>query len=319
MSLLICAETVSYYRHYVMDIDHDNIYITEEVRQIDRDREKLKKPSVLPLKHFERDFYVDPMRKKLRRQEWFSIAYSLLYMILIILGISGLFLIDWVCYTGLDVVRQNALVNFTQTGFFNFTVSVNGSGLLARIIRNVTSGLNFTEFLSLNETNANCLPRPTFTSWQSYLKVYALAAAILYMTVNLTYSKRMMSVVCGNYFPKKHQMRVKYLYNQMLIRRRIYFEESLLNLVGEKHVQRGHDANEMTRTDRGRRGKPQPKLTTLGAVKQKFQTLLKRFGTAYRRMLEKCFGRVNSTVYCTACLERREYTACLLTYPSEFR
>lgn len=299
-----------------MDIDHDNIYITEELRRIDRDRVRQKKPSVLPLKHFERDFYVDPMRKKLRRQEWFSIAYSLLYMVLIILGISGLFLIDWVYYTGLDVVRQNALVNFTQTGFFNFSVSVNGSGLLARIIRNATSGLNFTEFQSINETNANCLPKPTLTSWQSYLTVYALAAAILYMTVNLTYSTRLMSVVCGNYFPKKHQMRVKYLYNQMLIRRRIYFEESLLNLVGEQNVRGAHKAHKRTRKNPGRRGKPQTMTTTtLGAVKQKLITFLRRFCNAWKRMVQKCFGRVKSAVYCTVCLEKGEN---ITTYPSEF-
>lgn len=219
-----------------MDIAYDNIYLTDELREIDANRATYRLPAVLPLKHYECDFYVDPLSKRLRRAEWFRITYGIIYTVLLVLGVSCLFFIDWIYYTGLDVVRQNAAMNFTQTGSFNFSIQVNGTGLLARIIRDATQGMNFTEFLAMNETNAECLPRPTLTDWRSYLAVYALAALIFFMNVNMMFSQRMLSVICGHFFPAKHQMRIQYLYNQMLIRRRIYFEENLLNLLAEERV-----------------------------------------------------------------------------------
>lgn len=306
-SVLSPADTLSYYRRYSLDIDFDNIYLTDELRQIDKERALSGRPSILPLKHFERDFYVDPLRKKLRRREWFSISYNLLYVVLIVLGVSGLFLVDWIYYTGLEVVRQNALVNFTQSGSFNFTLTVNGSGLLARIIRNATTGLNVTEFQAMNETNAKCLPNPTLTHWQAYLEVYALAAVIVYMNVNLMYSQRMMSVICGHFFAKKHQMRIKYLYNQMLIRRRVYFEESLLNLLGQDidtEAHRRRPGGQGTGTSTGTStGEPQKK-----GWRRSGATLRRWLWDKGQSVLVRIFGgTVKTAVHCSVCLERGEF------------
>lgn len=280
-----------------MDIDFDNIYLTDELRQIDKDRAVSGRPSVLPLKHFERDFYVDPLRKQLRRREWFSISYNLLFVVLLVLGVSGLFLIDWIYYTGLQVVRENALVNFTQSGSFNFTLTVNGSGLLARIIRNATLGLNATAFQSMNETNAECLPNPTLTHWQEYLVTYALAAVIMYMNVNLVYSQRMMSVICGHFFKKKHGMRLKYLYNQMLIRRRVYFDESLLNLLAQDIDVRAHRMGGLIKGAGGTRQER----------KRWWTTLVEWFGRKGKRVMQIFGGAAKEdVVHCSVCLERGE-------------
>lgn len=286
-----------YYRQYVMDIDFDNIYLSDELRKIDAGRVKTGRPSVLPLKHFERDFYADPMSKQLRRREWFSISYKLLYIALIVVGVSGLFLIDWIYYTGLDVVRQNTLVNFTQAGSFNFTVKVDGVGLLARIIRTATDGLNVTAFQSMNASNVDCLPNPTLTDWDSYLKVYLVSALIFYMNINLMYSQRMMSVVCGHFFPKKHKMRVKYLYNQMLIRRRIYFEEGLLNLLRDTHTPEAHGLMKAGSGDRVADNEDQrPKM---------WQRLALWCGNKWRELKQKCCtGR--AIAECAVCLEKGE-------------
>lgn len=277
-----------------MDIDFDNIYLSDELWQMDQERTTAQsdQPSIWPLKHAERDFYVDPLRKQLRRREWFSISYNLLYIALIVLGVSGLFLLDWIYYTGLDVVRQNALVNFEQEGSFNFTLTVNGAGLLARIIRDATAGLNHTEFQSMNETNAKCLPSPTRTEWRYYTQVYAVALLLLYMNINLMYSQRMMSVICGHFFPQKHRMRIKYLYSQMLIRRRIYFVEGVQNLLGQGVVSEAHK-----------------RTTTAGVVVVgKRETFLRRcFKGTGQRVMEK-FGKtvVKSDVHCSVCLEKGE-------------
>lgn len=269
-------------------------------------------PSILPLKHFERNFYVDPLQKHFRRREWLNISYGLVYIVLVIIGVSGLFLLDWLYYTGLDVVRQNALVNFTQSGSFNFTLTVNGTGLLARLVRNATNGLNFTEFQSMNETNAECLPQPTLTAWRDYFTVYALAALILYMNVNLMYSQRMMSVICGQYFPRRRRVRIKYLYNQMLIRRRIYFEENLRVLLADDHAMQAHNRESQPRkgedVDDDYDGQEERGVSQRNEnVRRKFKTLFKRFGDAWQRMFQNCGIKVKSpTTYCTVCKERGE-------------
>lgn len=275
-----------------MDIDFDNIYLCDELREIDKLRAESDRPPVLPLKHFEKDFYVDPMKKKLRRQEWFNISYNLMYVAFIVGGVSGLFLVDWIYYTGLDVVRRNAMVNFTQSGSFNFTLTVNGTGLLARIIRNATAGLNVTEFLSMNETNAKCLPAPTLTDWTSYVNVYAVAAIIFYINFNLILSQRMMSVICGHFFPRKHQMRVTYLYNQILIRRRIYFEQSMLDLLENESVIGAHNVNEY--------GSTTPPLEE----RRWWETLIRCLRDARRRAMEKLGGTAELGEHCIVCLER---------------
>lgn len=287
--------TTTYYQHYVTDIDFDNIYLSDELRQIDKGRAEGGLPSILPLKHAEKDFYVDPMRKQLRRSEWFNISYNLLYICLIVVGVSGLFLLDWMYYTGLDVVQENALVNFTQSGSFNFTLTVNGSGLLARIIRRATTGLNVTEFQALNETNAECLPNPTLTDWRSWVYVYGVAVLLLYVNVNLMYSQRMMSVVCGHFFPKKHQMRIKYMYNQMLIRRRIYFEEGLLNLLGQDIVGVAHKRSVKKSKNR--------QIPTSG---RSWETFLRWMKAKGQRVVEKLAVLRGSAVQCAVCLEKGE-------------
>lgn len=294
-------ETTTYYQHYVTDIDFDNIYLSDELRQIDKGRVDGGLPAILPLKHAEKDFYVDPMRKQLRRSEWFNISYNLMYICLIVVGVSGLFLLDWMYYTGLDVVHQNALVNFTQSGSFNFTLTVNGSGLLARIIRKATTGLNVTEFQALDETNGECLPNPTLTDWRSWVHVYAVAVLLLYVNVNLMYSQRMMSVVCGHFFPKKHQMRIKYLYNQMLIRRRIYFEEGLLNLLGQNIVGVAH-------TRSGRRSSKNRQIPTrFQSSGRSWETLLRWMKAKGQRVVEKlAVLRGSAVVQCAVCLEKGE-------------
>lgn len=286
--------TLKYYRNYVRDIDFDNIYLTNELRAIDRRRRKLKKFSILPLKHYERTVYIDPLDKELTSSDWLRISYTLVWVVFVAFIMTTLFILDWLFYTGLDVARDHALVNYTQHGSFNFTLTVKGEGLMARIIRNATTGLNFSHSIVHNESNYECLPNPVRISWFSYASVYLLWALIVYMTVNLAYTDRFKSVVCGLFFPKKHQMRVKYLYNRMLTARRIYFEENLLNVL-EKVDMKAH---------KWKHDHAEPKQT-----KSKRKPVWDRITAYLRKLGSYVLGSwllVVQPVYCTVCREERK-------------
>lgn len=63
-------------------------------------------------------------------------------------------------YESLDLIKRHSLINYEQTGFHDFNITVNGTGFVADIMRSAVEGFNVKEEVNVLLTNEPCLPRP---------------------------------------------------------------------------------------------------------------------------------------------------------------
>ncbi|XP_065355190.1 protein sneaky, partial [Calliphora vicina] len=221
MILKILYVCIKYHKKYKMDLDHDNIYITDYFKHVDRRRKSLGKHSLLPLKKYERRKLIDADHSWHRTQEESqAVTFNLLQFSLeIVSGCFFLFL-DYVISSVFLIIRNNSEMSFVQEGEHTIKFQIQGSGLIARLLRNTMGNFNMHETVSTYLTNETCLPNPTTLSKSFYLKLASLYTVVLLLIYQSSSFLRMRRLICGYFYRKRERNRILYLYNCLLKQRR---------------------------------------------------------------------------------------------------
>lgn len=116
---------------------------------------------------------------KRTREESRDVTYHLLQFSLETVTALFFLFLDYVIVTILLVIRKNSEMSFVQEGehtihfsvckgliiaaqcLFNFFSQIQGSGLIARLLRTTMRNFNMHETVSTYMTNEPCLPRPS--------------------------------------------------------------------------------------------------------------------------------------------------------------
>ncbi|XP_067878645.1 E3 ubiquitin-protein ligase DCST1 isoform X1 [Heterodontus francisci] len=223
--LIIFITSFLYTLKYNRDIRHDNIYVSTYFRQIDARRRKVERRYILPLKKAERPDVIFPWHFQIHAVEMKTLVIELVQYATLILVIIGLFVLDWLLFTMLDIIKRHSYLEYNFSESHHLEIKVGGTSILANLIRKAVSAFNTTLDVKMESNNLHCLPQPHKISKQAmFLTILPIAGMILFCFLQV-FSYRLRRVIASFCFPKREKKRVLFLYNDYL-RRRISYAET---------------------------------------------------------------------------------------------
>ncbi|KAK6639398.1 hypothetical protein RUM43_007671 [Polyplax serrata] len=224
MYLRVVYQAAQYHENYLTDIEYDNKYITKYYRKIDERRRTRNQRTLLPMKKIERQNFVDPYVTLPMSEERKRIFGQSFKLILEMITATTFILLDRLFYETLDIVAKHALVEYTQTGEQDMTVTVKGTGMMANLVRAIVKGFNIKRRVKVIKSNKRCLPKPTMLSNYYLYKIYGTYFMIWLFILLEGYTQRLNRAICAYFYPKREKKRVLFLYNETLKRRIGFFK-----------------------------------------------------------------------------------------------
>ncbi|XP_037950473.1 protein sneaky-like [Teleopsis dalmanni] len=226
--IVLVIGSIKYRKKFLNDIDSDNIYINDYFLHIDERRRKLGKRTILPLKKRERNKLVDTNNICNRtKEEKKSAKYHILRLsVEIIIGLFFI-LLDYIIVVLLKIVRMESETTYTQEGEHTITFSIEGTGLMARLLQKTMRNFNIHERVRTQLSNKECLPLPNQLDDSFYMKMGILYSSIIILTSKSTAILRLRHMICAYFYRKREKQRTLYLYNSLLRERRNQFKKML--------------------------------------------------------------------------------------------
>ncbi|XP_055371591.1 protein sneaky [Condylostylus longicornis] len=218
----LVINSYKYNKMYLKNIDFDNLYITNYFKKIDERRKTRNNHTLLPLKKFERNLIIDPedhsTKTKAEKSRFFI---NLLKFLLELSTVIVFLLLDYIFYYMLNLIRKHSKITYHQSGSHNLNFHINGTGLIAKLLRSSLLAFNTNESISTFLSNEPCLPKPYRLEKMFYTKFWGLVILIIILIYHEIPLMRTRRLICCYFYPKREKKRILHLYNSMLKRRRI--------------------------------------------------------------------------------------------------
>ncbi|XP_014288715.1 protein sneaky [Halyomorpha halys] len=220
----IIINAQKYQDGYLSSIQFDNVYITKYFRKIDARRRIAGKHTLLPLKKMEKSGFIDPHSLKLFAKEKSHVMGQSIKIILEMVTATTIVLIDRLFYESLDLIRRHGKIEYHQSGIHDLIIIVDGTGMIANVVRSIIKNFNFRKRIEEDYTNEFCLPKPRFPEWSITKKIYGTYTIIFLMIIVEGYIQRARRMICAFFYPKREKKRVLYLYNETLKQRKGFYK-----------------------------------------------------------------------------------------------
>lgn len=133
-------------------------------------------------------------------------------------------LIDLVIYTLLDIIADKSRIIYHQEGSHLVFFKVNGTGILAKMMRKSLNSFNIHENVSVELSNEPCLPRPTKVNEKFYYQLALVYILAYILVIKGSWAMRLRRFVCSLVYPQREKKRILYLYNSLLKKRKRPYE-----------------------------------------------------------------------------------------------
>ncbi|EDW19019.2 uncharacterized protein Dmoj_GI11761 [Drosophila mojavensis] len=232
--LIVIYSSIRYQYLYCTDLEFDNIYITDYFRHVDERRKRERKRSVLPLRSHEKPMFVEGLgRSEGKAIHIFNFLHLSLEMVT-----AGVFLVlDHLVVSLLQTIHQRSLIIYRQEGEHEVRFRINGTGLMARLLRTTMRNFNIHERVSTSLSNEECLPVAHVLPRSFYIElllIYLLIILLIYESAKLLGLRR---TICGYFYYKHEKRRILYLFTTFL-RSRLYNRDLLLKRAEENLASR---------------------------------------------------------------------------------
>ncbi|XP_009953930.1 PREDICTED: DC-STAMP domain-containing protein 2, partial [Leptosomus discolor] len=194
------------------------IYIARCLVELDLRQAERGKPTVLPLRAWERGRYIPPaglLSRQERRRYGLQLVGVLRHVLLglsIILGDYSLF---WV----LDLVQHHLQGEIVARAPAVMGVSVNGTGYSSEIFRDLVSAFGVLQQGNVSVLSQRCILQPVEPDYSTYLSIGLLYGICLFIAVFGVHVARLRRAVCAAYYPLREQERTFFLHSTILARR----------------------------------------------------------------------------------------------------
>ncbi|NXE85901.1 DCST2 protein, partial [Cochlearius cochlearius] len=169
--LYIYLQALRYRYRYLRDDTFDNVYITRRFVELDLRRAEQGKPTVLPLRAWERGRYIPPAGLWLSRQEQRQYLVQLVAVLRhVLLGLS-IILADYSLFWLLDLIRHLLRGEIVARAPAVLGVSVSGSGYTSEIFRDLASVFNVLQQGNVSVLSQRCLLQPVEPDYGTYLSM----------------------------------------------------------------------------------------------------------------------------------------------------
>ncbi|KAG7301310.1 hypothetical protein JYU34_014240 [Plutella xylostella] len=219
LCLRIVSAAITYHEMYLTSIEYDNLYVTGYFKKIDQRRAERRKHSLLPLKKMERSRYIDIHSLKYISIERQKLVNRMLKVMLEMITATTFVMLDRLFYEALAVVRAHAERGAAEQGDHDLEINVEGSGMVASLLRRVLSGLATHARVTRSVSNRECLPRPHPLSPLYYFYIYGGYLWIVLLLYFSAYTHRLSRLICSYFYPRREKQRILHLYNDILKKR----------------------------------------------------------------------------------------------------
>uniref|UniRef100_A0A2A4JYT5 Uncharacterized protein n=1 Tax=Heliothis virescens TaxID=7102 RepID=A0A2A4JYT5_HELVI len=217
--LRIVMAAVTYHDMYLTSINFDNTYITSYFKKLDRKRKRKVEITLLPLKKMERNKYIDVHYMSYITPQHSKLVTQILKVMLEVVTATTFVMLDRLFYEALDVVRQHAQIDLVQHGTQDLKIEVQGTGILASLLRKLISNLSSTPGYKRAITHNVCVPQPRAMPPIYFLKIYGGYVWILLLLYVNPYTLRLRRLICSYFYPCREKQRILHLYNDILKKR----------------------------------------------------------------------------------------------------
>ena len=231
ISLRIVLNSQAYLIKYHRDIEFENVYVTQYFQKIDERRKFKDKSHLLPLKKTEKAHLIDVKAQSVlpNRYERNKIMMRSLKFCAELIIILTILFIDYLVYDTLALIRKHAVIKYTQIGKHDMHVKIEGSGLIANLLRSLLKGFKFRKRFHTVQSNVQCLPNPIKLSSYNYEKITLIITTIWISILVQNVVQRFNRTICAKMYPKREKTRILHLYNKLLKQRRHFKQYVQLN------------------------------------------------------------------------------------------
>ncbi|KAM9214666.1 DC-STAMP domain-containing protein 2 [Leptosomus discolor] len=217
--LFMYIQALRYRRRYLRDDNFDNVYITRRFVELDLRQAEQGKPTVLPLRAWERGRYIPPAGLWLSRQERRRYGLQLVGVLRhVLLGLS-IILGDYSLFWVLDLVQHHLQGEIVARAPAVMGVSVNGTGYSSEIFRDLVSAFGVLQQGNVSVLSQRCILQPVEPDYSTYLSIGLLYGICLFIAVFGVHVARLRRAVCAAYYPLREQERTFFLHSTILARR----------------------------------------------------------------------------------------------------
>ncbi|XP_034482222.1 protein sneaky [Drosophila innubila] len=208
---------MKYHWKYRSEVDFDNFYITEYFKHLDERRKKSNQRSVLPLRKLDKSRTVDEDELcSLTVAESTIEIYHIVQLSLEIITTGIFIILDHMVVNLLRIINHRSLISYHQEGEHEVRFRINGTGLMARLLRTTMKNFNIHERVSTSLSNEECLPVAHSLPRSFYLKLILIYLIIILLIYQTTSISRLRRVICSYFYYKREKTRICFLYGSML-------------------------------------------------------------------------------------------------------
>ncbi|KPP73870.1 hypothetical protein Z043_107018, partial [Scleropages formosus] len=217
--LLMYLQAVLYKEKFLNQDDFDNIYITDQLVEMDLKRCRQGRIPLLPLNEKEAITYICPCSLYLTDKERQATALSGL-SILRHIAVGGLVVaLDLVVFWMFDIVYYLVQGDIVARAPLSVVVQVNGSGYALDIFKDLLSSFDILQKSNITVISKKCVMKPFEPDYILYMFIGLLYGLSLFIAVAGSYIMRFRRFVCASYYPEREKERICVLYNHILIQR----------------------------------------------------------------------------------------------------
>ncbi|XP_077132143.1 DC-STAMP domain-containing protein 2 [Ranitomeya variabilis] len=243
--IFICVFTyiqaLRYRKSYLSNNNHDNIYITRDFIELDVMRAKQNRDTLLPLSSSEAYGLIRPTALSLTRKEKKGYVFEIINVfrsfLVALLSVSLDYLFFWV----LDVVDHIMKGDIVTRAPVIFSMFVNGSGYADDIYTSLVSAFEAIQATNITIQTTKCQIRPSEPNYREYVLIAFMHGFGFFIAIFGIYMRRLKRYICAYYYPTREQVRICFLYNKLLTKRR-YVEKALFQSIKSNKADKGHNS-----------------------------------------------------------------------------
>ncbi|XP_073401058.1 DC-STAMP domain-containing protein 2 [Dendrobates tinctorius] len=243
--LFICIftyiEALRYRKNYLINNNHDNIYITRDFIELDVMRAKQNHKTLLPLSSREAYGFIRPTALSLTKKEKKGYVFEIINVfrsfLVALLSASLDYLFFWV----LDVVDHIMKGDIVTHAPVIFSMLVNGSGFTDDIYTTLVSAFEAIQATNITIQTTKCQIRPSEPNYREYVLIAFLHGFAFCIAIFGIYMRRLKRYICAYYYPTREQVRICFLYNKLLTKRR-HVAKALFQSIKSNKVDKGHNS-----------------------------------------------------------------------------
>ncbi|KAK6632545.1 hypothetical protein RUM43_013313 [Polyplax serrata] len=311
--LLVLFKVYDYKYRYMTSDSYDNIYLSNYIINLDKNRGRDGRETVMPLEPRETNKYGMPLTLRVLDSEKSRSTQSMFLLTLASFKIISFLICDYSLYWILLSTYEAGRSVFDNVQGSSVKLRVEGRGVLSDFYRHLGKIIQVPQNPSIRAP-LHCLPDPAPPDTGCYLQIVFLLCLCWILTVAEPYGLRLRNVVMSHYYPKRARERAVWLYNKILRSRSSFLRFARRQLKRKYHIADCRSGGIFNGRKFGSIFVPQ----TCIEGKANCCTLC-RAKVSSKEQLKQCKAPDCTGLYCYICFDKLENACSVNRHPMDYK